>query len=155
MAMLAHLEQTDRSDRRYSDRRVLKLQVPGATASGPGVAVLIHDLSLSGLLLETSAELTVGSDLQIDLPEVGLRPATVVWNSGQYFGCAFATPLPRAALSAALLKNPIAPQPANGSDLAEAAEQSGKYPLQVRLWIMLGLALGSWAIIAAIAILLF
>jgi hypothetical protein len=152
--MLAHLEQTERADRRYADRRLLKLQVPGATASGPGVAVLIHDLSLSGLLIETSAELAVGAELQIDLPEAGVRPATVVWSSGQYFGCAFATPLPRAALSAALLKNPIAPAVVNGREAVAVEEQSDKYPLQVRLWIMLGLAVGSWAIIAGIVALI-
>ena len=148
MAMLAHLQQPDTSDRRASDRRVLRLQVPGATASGPGVAVLVHDLSLSGLLIETSAELSVGADIEIDLPEAGLRPATVVWNSGQYFGCVFATPLPRAALSAALLKNPIASSPVNPAEAVE--EQSDKYPLQVRLWFMLGLTVGSWAIIGGI-----
>jgi hypothetical protein len=152
--MLAHLQQTERSNRRYSDRRILKLRVPGATASGPGVAVLIHDLSLSGLLIETSAELAVGAELQIDLPEAGLRPAMVVWSSGQYFGCAFATPLPRAALSAALLKNPIASPTANGAEAVAVEEQSDKYPLQVRLWIMLGLAVASWAIIGGIVALL-
>src|SRR5919112_525549 len=105
--MLARLETSGvRTDRRGSDRHILQLRVPGSTLSETGVAVLIHYLSLTGLLIETSADLSVGADLQIELPETGRRPAGVVWNSGRYFGCEFHAPISRGGLSAGLLKSP-------------------------------------------------
>jgi transcriptional regulator with XRE-family HTH domain len=68
---------------------------------------VVHDLSATGLLLETSIELAVDERLEVELPEATNARARVIWKSGNLFGCQFTSPLPRAALSAAqLLSSP-------------------------------------------------
>lgn len=104
MALLAHLGplQEDGRDRRTAIRRKLWL---GSTLDESGAQVLIHDLSSTGLLIETSADLT-GTTLEVDIPEAGTSQATIVWRSGRFFGCQFKHPIPLAAVSAALLRSP-------------------------------------------------
>ncbi|HVI06408.1 MAG TPA: PilZ domain-containing protein [Sphingomicrobium sp.] len=99
--MLAYFEElSPASDRRRSVRRALKL---GATSGDQ--AVTIHDLSLTGALLETSIPMLVGSTFEFELPEAGKVEAVVVWNGGEYYGCQFELPISPRALSAALLKS--------------------------------------------------
>lgn len=110
MAILAHFEGPDESgDRRASARRALRLDIAGNGHAGSG-QVTIHDLSLTGALLETSASLTTGEVLEIDLPNAGPVEATVVWNSGEFYGCQFSEPISAASLSAALLQSAPRPQ---------------------------------------------
>ena len=66
----------------------------------------IHDISNTGLLLESAAVLAEGQKFDVELPEVGRTRATVVWASARYYGCRFLSPVPKAAISAALLRNP-------------------------------------------------
>jgi hypothetical protein len=101
--MLAHFE--PKGDRRRSARRSLRLGI-----SAGADLVTIHDLSLTGALVETSTAMLVGATFEFDLPQAGAVHATVVWNSGEYYGCQFDQPIPSAALSAALLQS--APQKA-------------------------------------------
>ena len=88
----------------YFPRRTLRLQ---STIAEGGDDVVIHDMSHTGLLLETTAFLAERQSLDVELPELGLVRATVVWRSGRYFGCKFARPVSKAAVSAALLRSPI------------------------------------------------
>lgn len=108
MAMLAHFEELQqRSERRRSVRRALKL------GAGEGSnAVTIRDLSLTGALLETTVPMLVGSAFEFNLPKAGRIDATVVWSSGEFYGCQFDLPISPTIL---------------GNALAEAAgdEQSG------------------------------
>src|SRR6476469_7995628 len=85
-------------NRRYASRRALRL---GATLTDSGVEVIIRDLSPTGLLLESGQPLTTGETLLVDLPERGPTAASVVWSSGQYYGCAFEASIPAAVVSAA------------------------------------------------------
>ena len=101
MPMLAHFEDvTERSERRRTARRALRLGV-----GGDGEPVTIHDLSLTGALLETSAAMLVGSALALELSQGRAIEAVVVWNSGEFYGCQFELPISPAALSAALLQS--------------------------------------------------
>ena len=101
MPMLAHFEELlPNGDRRRAARRALRL----GAGSGGGQAT-IHDLSLTGALLETSIPMLVGAEFEVELPQAGAVRATVVWNSGEYYGCQFDLPISPAALSAALLKS--------------------------------------------------
>jgi hypothetical protein len=101
MPMLAHFEDfTPKSDRRSYLRRALKL----GTAAG-GERVTVHDLSLTGALIETSVAMLVGAIFEIELPLAGSAEATVVWNSGEFYGCQFELPISPAALSAAMLQS--------------------------------------------------
>ncbi len=90
-----------------ADRLRLNLAVEGAVAPGQGTEVIVHNLSVSGVLIETAADLTMGQDIAIALPEAGDVVASVVWQSERLYGCRFRQPLPRAALSAARLRNPL------------------------------------------------
>jgi PilZ domain len=136
-------------DRRTSDRHVLRLRVPGSTPSG-GVPVLIHDISTSGLLIQTEAGIDVGTLLDIHLPEVGAQSATVVWNRDRFFGCEFQSPLSKAGLSAALLKSYAGQEDRTAAEAFEAySTEADKLPRNSRLMIIIALALASWAAVAA------
>lgn len=89
-----------KSDRRRSPRRSLHLG-----GSGGDDLVTIHDLSLTGALLETSVPMLVGAMIEVELPQAGKIEAEIVWSSGEYYGCQFALPISPAALSAAQLKS--------------------------------------------------
>ena len=114
MPMLAHFEDLEpKDDRRRYLRRGLRL---GAGAGGEPVTV--HDLSLTGALLETSVPMLVGAIFEIELPHAGGVEATVIWNSGEFYGCQFELPISPAALSAALLQS----EPENGQDQPSAKD---------------------------------
>jgi hypothetical protein len=100
MSMLGHFEELLPSpERRHWIRRALKL---GAGSSEAQVTIL--DLSLTGALLETNSPILVGAQFEVELPNVGAIPASIVWNSGDYYGCQFDLPITPATLSAALLQ---------------------------------------------------
>jgi PilZ domain-containing protein len=103
MSILAQLQQQrDGANRRGSPRRRLLLE-----AAGPAdTRVLIHDMSQTGFLIEASATLPIGAFFEVQLPEAGSALAEIVWSSGQFFGCRFAKPIAKAAVSAALLRSP-------------------------------------------------
>jgi hypothetical protein len=120
--MHAHFEELEpRSDRRRSIRRSLRLGVGGNEQT-----VAVHDLSLTGALIETSVPMLVGQTFAVELPEAGKIDATIVWNSGEYYGCQFDLPIPPSVLSAALLKSaPERQSNGAGADpLAELRELS-------------------------------
>jgi hypothetical protein len=101
MPMLAYFEEREpEGDRRRSVRRALRL---GAAAGG--APVTIHDLSLTGALLETSVPMLVGAEFEVELPNAGRIKGAIVWNSGEYYGCQFNLPISPAVLSAALLQS--------------------------------------------------
>lgn len=146
-------------NRRYSFRRSLRL---GSVLSNSGVEIVIHDISTTGMLIETSQELSTGETLIIDLPERGETPATVTWNSGQYFGCQFELSIPAATVSAALLRSSplgaIAPTGTGpdfsmlNSPVPEAVKEDvpvddDRYSLRTRGLVIVGLCGVSWAIV--------
>jgi len=94
-----------RANRRGAARRSLKLEVH-ATSSRDATRALIRDLSVRGLLIETTADLAVGETIHVALPEAGATEARIVWATGAFFGCEFASPISKAAVSAALLLAP-------------------------------------------------
>lgn len=104
MTITAQLEEMPSPDGgRRAPRLTLRLETRGS--AGAGVTdVLVHNISATGLLLESDAALMVGGKFDIDLPHAGATQAKVVWASGKLFGCQFHTPLSPAALSAAQLR---------------------------------------------------
>ena len=106
MGMLAHVAfdpQTD--EQRRTPRRTLRLDVEG------GATATVRNLSEPGLLIESPEALEVGDRVTLDLPAAGLAEARVIWTRGQFYGCEFARPVSRAAVSAALLRAPIEEPP--------------------------------------------
>jgi len=90
---------------RGTARHQMRLRVRGAPGSGEAADVLIHNLSATGLLLESASRLAVGDEIVVELPESATCTAKVVWTSGQFFGCAFDRPLSASTVSAAQLRS--------------------------------------------------
>jgi transcriptional regulator with XRE-family HTH domain len=88
-------------------RRTLRLETQGELASGHATNVLLHNVSTTGLLLESTISLASGETLAIDLPDIGATPAKVIWASGALYGCQFERPVSAAALSAAQLRSAV------------------------------------------------
>ena len=150
MLAVATIQPVKNRNRRAASRRTLHLDIRvGAT----GETVTIHDLSPTGVLVETAAGLARFDELAMELPEVGKTRATVVWSSGRFFGCQFDDVLPKSAVSAALLRGSFEPrQPA----LPDAAPQQLKedddaeddrLTFGVRLRVILGASIALWALI--------
>ena len=180
MGLVAYINNSQTSEKRGVQRRTLRLEVDAVTAAPTPARLMIHDLSPTGLLVEADDGLTVGEQLHVELPGSGTFPARVMWSSGRFTGCKFDQPLPRAAISAALLKGvqtgeqrPSAPgelgpvqelqarvqrsmEVGEGSVEAtsgvemETSAGDDRLPLHVRGRIMLGLAVASAAIWAVV-----
>ncbi len=108
MALKAHLEnglnQAGRIDARKHERRALFLEASGILPGGLEANVIIHNISIAGLLLETEEALAADERLVLDLPEAGIVRAAVVWQSGFLYGCAFEQQLEHKALAAVELR---------------------------------------------------
>lgn len=104
--LLAEIQANEPStDPRGAARRTLRLEVPAVT-SRDRTNALIHNLSETGLLIETSAVVEVGDRLDIDLPNAGPTEARVIWAQGEYVGCEFIARVSKGSVSAALLRAP-------------------------------------------------
>lgn len=118
-------------------RRALRLEASGMLPNGQDANVTIHNISVTGLLLETGLDLARGEALSLDLPEAGTVEAAIVWRSGQLYGCAFSTPLSTAAIAAAQLQGlPVAetgPAPAPSANHTAAPQIGAGESLGVRL----------------------
>lgn len=101
MTIAARLERSS-EDRRSRPRHKLRL---GASVQSIGENVSIHDISSTGMLIETSVELAPFDALQIELPENGPTDALVMWSSGRFYGCEFTKPLSQATISAVFLRS--------------------------------------------------
>lgn len=112
MVITAHFDRSPEVSGKARDpRRMLRLEAQSLTASGDIARVLVHNISASGLLLESEVALRPGERIDVDLPQAGAISARVIWDSGSYYGCQFEAPLSTAALSAVQLKSD-APAPA-------------------------------------------
>lgn len=106
MASLGHLNADPLvQDGRYARRRQLKLHVRASAGAQPS-NVVIHNISPTGLLIQTDDELRTGDTLEVELPETGVVQAQVVWDNDGFYGCEFASPLKQATVSAAILVSP-------------------------------------------------
>lgn len=110
MPIGAHFEEVDGGGtRRGAHRRRLMLQTQGALKSGAETSVTIHNLSETGMLMESGTELEIEEAIDVDLPEAGPIHARVVWASGRLYGCAFDRPVSQYTLSAAQLRGAVEP----------------------------------------------
>ena len=151
MAVAARLETFSADERRSTTRRRLRLE---SALAASGDEVLIHDISTTGVLLETKAELEPFESLRFDLPEIGATQAVVVWNSGDYFGCEFTQPIQKAAISAALLRAPAVRRQVEPPTEAEVLElgtddqvDRGELSFAVKGRVIVGVSIALWALI--------
>ena len=118
MAIAAHLDEAPSPatiGERRDPRRVLHLEAEGALPSGARTNVRVHNVSTTGLLLESTIRLTIGERIEIDLPHAAATWARVIWTSDDLSGCQFEQPITPAVLSAAQLRS----APEERLDLAE------------------------------------
>lgn len=99
------------AEKRHDVRRKLSLLASGLLHDGTGIEVQIHNISGTGLLLESDVKLTIGDRIEIELPHAGDITAVVMWANGRHFGCQFEGPVSPAMLSAVELKSAISPPP--------------------------------------------
>lgn len=118
-------EPEEATNRRGAGRRRLRLVARAAYARS-SKEVLILDLSTTGLMFETSAPLSSGEVIEVELPETGPIAARIIWQREAYYGCEFLTPAPVAAISAALLRS--APKQDGISTVAAGNKASGGTP---------------------------
>lgn len=105
MAIKALIDQPVTStSQRSGMRRDLRLEASGMLPGGQDANVTVHNISVTGLLLETGVDLVSGETLSLALPEAGVVEAVIIWRSGQLYGCAFSAPLSPAAIAAAQLQ---------------------------------------------------
>ena len=108
MPIHAMIEQEQGADdTRAAARMHMRFEAPGSFDGNEGTVVVIHNLSATGMLIETASDLAIGQRIIIELPEAPDCAATIVWRSEALAGCRFDRPLSRAALSAAQLRNPL------------------------------------------------
>lgn len=109
MVIAAYFEDKKSAGKPRDPRRKLTLEANSARESGETASVSIHDISTTGLLLESKVPLTAGEKIEIELPHAGSTAAKIVWSSGQLFGCQFDSPITTAALAAAQLRGGTGP----------------------------------------------
>lgn len=88
---------------RRAERRTLRLTAV-VSASDDWSKVLIHDISETGLMFESSADLATDEIIMVDLPFIGASEARVVRQDDNSYGCEFLSPVSRSTVSAALLQ---------------------------------------------------
>ncbi|MBL0916233.1 MAG: helix-turn-helix domain-containing protein [Sphingopyxis sp.] len=111
------------ASKRRSARRNAPLLVRGTTRSGDAIELLIHNISESGILVESEAPLAIDERIEIELPHAGPVQARMVWKSGELFGCQFDAPISPATLSAAQLQS--ATDLRSGGSIGEPTDNFG------------------------------
>ncbi|NTZ41504.1 PilZ domain-containing protein [Altererythrobacter sp. SALINAS58] len=139
------------SERRSSERRLLTLSAVASASSAEDLRVVVRDISPEGFLLEVvQPGLALEDGLEVELPELGLVAARVIWTSGCLFGCKFNNVITESAISAALLKaEPISSGRSSSDGALQQREEirsrltpqlnlSAALSLTILLWIMIG-----------------
>jgi hypothetical protein len=153
------------ADDRWSKRYRLLLDARAELADVGVTPVTIHDLSDTGLLLETRADLQEDAELFLDIQGFGSVAAQVVWRSGKFFGARFATPLtadrlrslhskskvvwPEFKPAPAMTSLALGPSAALLSDEFVPGAVERKLPVAVRIQIVLAISLGLWSLVIA------
>ena len=110
MAMTVYLDNTPRSaGNGRASRRQLRLPLHGSKAAGAEIEALVHNISATGMLVESKAPLAIGEIVEVNLPHSGKTATRVIWTSGGIAGCQFEMPISPATLSAAQLRSVVGP----------------------------------------------
>lgn len=147
----------EQGESRRQKRRRLSLNIVTRAGDGTVQDVVIHDISIGGLLLESKVALAPGEVIKVELPEAPATTARVMWNSGRFYGCQFDRPIPTSAVSASLLQSPFRRLPAPAIQPADEAQAPRESPYDIpyevergrlqsgaRIFIVVGAALALW-----------
>jgi len=125
-------------EKRWNVRRPINIDAD-ASHQGEGYTVTIHNLSEGGLMCETwGADLDVGDTIEINIQGHGSCAAEIVWVRNHCYGSRFSEPLPKAIISAAVLKSPFL-------DTSEGIEESAVRLISTREEYERPLAMPSWS----------
>lgn len=140
MAVPAYLQNaSSTTEKRRAARRALRLQVAGERIDGSATRVLIHNISQTGLLIESDHPLESGEEIAFELPHGGAARATVVWDGGRFFGCRFEKEISAATLSAVELRSDS--EPADDQEQPDPATEAERFAERLqRLRIEQGLS---------------
>jgi hypothetical protein len=84
---------TMHSERRIAERQDTALETMIEDGGVPSIVVLLEDISEAGFGMVAVVRLTPGDLITVELPRISSKAASVVWQSGVRFGCAFKTPI--------------------------------------------------------------
>jgi PilZ domain len=86
----------------------IKLNIPASMrpSGSSGFAVIVKDLSLSGVACEALTGMGAGTRVWLTLPGLAALQAKIVWNDGTMVGCEFDSLLNPAVLSNILARFP-------------------------------------------------
>jgi hypothetical protein len=137
-------------EERGAARHSLSLVAQAASSRG-GTSVIVHNLSATGLLIESREPLDIDEVFEVELPGAEIRHASVVWCSEDFYGCEFAEAISTAAVSAARLRSPpstpAVPSPTPSAPAAIRTPQPGQLTLRRKSAIILSLASACWVVI--------
>jgi hypothetical protein len=74
---------------RSAPRVRLKIPAQMRPSGSPGFAVIVKDLSLSGVACEALTGMGAGTRVWLTLPGLNALQAKIVWNDGTMVGCEF------------------------------------------------------------------
>jgi transcriptional regulator with XRE-family HTH domain len=131
MAMTVYLNDVPRSaGKGRAARRQLRLPLHGSKATGGEIEALVHNISATGMLVESGAPLEIGEVIEVNLPHSGKTAAKIIWTSGRLAGCQFEMPISSATLSAAQLRSVVGPDAHPAEIPAASATESFGVRLQ-------------------------
>ena len=131
MAMTVYLNEVPRTaGKGRASRRQLRLPLHGSKATGAEIEALVHNISATGMLVESAAALEIGEVLEVNQPHSGKTATQVIWTSGRRAGCQFEMPISSATLSAAQLRSVVGPDAHPPEDLPAATTESFGVRLQ-------------------------
>jgi transcriptional regulator with XRE-family HTH domain len=121
-------EQPENGSSRRAERRRLHLETSGSSAARGAAKVVVHNISSTGMLIESTLPLERGEMIEIDLPHAGQRRCRIVWTDNSFFGCEFDSPLSGGALSAAQLqaRSPSEPRAEARSESRRTTDLAGE-----------------------------
>lgn len=147
-------------DLRDGVRRRLLLDVSARASGASVISATVHDISDTGLLIESDLSLSLGDVVEVELPQAQVRSAEVVWLNGRLAGCRFVERVTSGTVSAALLRGSFAslapregpPVPLSSARVASPApdDQSSELSSGVKAWIVLALSSLLWAALGGV-----
>jgi len=163
LAIPAALSREEPSGRRREERWRVRLGARWLDSRPETQLVTIHDVSPSGLLLETDEPLRTGSHLIIEMPGEITKICKTVWSSGKLRGATFAEPLTDAEMRELINSSPViwpsfgrGMQPPTLEQSTDTSREISedyhiddieKLPIAARLAIIVGTTIALWALI--------
>jgi hypothetical protein len=95
----AHLDQERGLRERRPDRKSIELSCVVSAENVAAHQAFIHDMHHRGFKLQTPVNLMVGSEIEIDIPKIGVVQALVRWSLGGRAGGNFLVKVDEAVIA--------------------------------------------------------